>query len=155
MPASSDEPLPAILPLAGLARRLMSALYEALLLTAVILAGAFPFVLASQSLDPALARPLLQLYLLLLAAAYFIWQWLRGGQTLPMKTWRIRVVTREGAPLTLSHGIRRFLCALAGGALFGAGFLWAFVDPERQFLHDRLAGTRLVKDEGGMIKAEA
>jgi hypothetical protein len=27
-----------------------------------------------------------------------------------------------------------------------ANHLWGFVDPERHFLHDRLAGTRIVRD---------
>ena len=33
-------------------------------------------------------------------------------------------------------------------------FLWALVDRERQFLHDRLAGTRIINDEGGGKTAE-
>ena len=74
-----------------------------------------------------------------------IWQWRRGGQTLAMKAWRIRIVTREGAPLALRHALNRFLFALAGCLLAGAGFLWALVDREGLFLHDRLAGTKIVQ----------
>lgn len=143
----SDSGPRAPLPLASLTRRLMSALYEVLLLIAVMLVGALPVVMATRSMDPALARALLQGWLLLLAACYFIWQWLRGGQTLPMKTWRIRLVTREGGPLAPAHCLGRFLFALAGIALFGVGYVWALVDREGQFLHDRLAGTRLVRTE--------
>jgi uncharacterized RDD family membrane protein YckC len=138
----------------GLARRALSMVYEALLLVAVLIAGALPFLLLTREADPSLARLLLQLYLLALCGAYFIWQWLRGGQTLPMKTWRIRLVTRDGAPLTLRRAVCRYLLALAGLALLGAGFLWAFIDRDRQFLHDRLAGTRIVNDEDGRMKAE-
>lgn len=138
----------------GLARRALSLVYETLLLVAVLFAGALPFLLLAQEADAALARLLLQLYLLALCGVYFIWQWLHGGQTLPMKTWRIRLVTRDGAPLTLRRAVCRYLLALAGLALLGTGFLWAFIDRDRQFLHDRLAGTKLVKDEGGRMKAE-
>ena len=60
-----------------------------------------------------------------------------------MKAWRIRIVTREGAPLALRHAFHRFLFALAG-CLAGAGFLWALVDREGLFLHDRLAGPRII-----------
>jgi uncharacterized RDD family membrane protein YckC len=119
-----------------------------MLLAAVLLASALPFLLFAQQLEPAFARPLFQLYLLLACGVYFVWQWTRGGQTLPMKTWRLRLVTREGAPLTLRHGVARFLLAVAGLALFGIGYAWALADRDRQFLHDRLAGTRIVKDEG-------
>ena len=51
---------------------------------------------------------------LALAGAYFIWQWPRGGRTLPMKTWRLKRVTREGGALTLRHALARFVFALGG-----------------------------------------
>ena len=74
---------------APLHRRLLSLIYEALLLAALLMAGALPFVLLAQHADRAAARPLFQLYLLALTGVYFIWQWLHGGQTLPMNTWRM------------------------------------------------------------------
>lgn len=132
-------------PAAGLARRALGLAYEALLLAAVLLVGSLPFVMLMHGADRVLARALLQLYLAALAAAYFIVQWRRGGQTLPMKTWRMRLVTREGGPLTREHALRRFLFALPGTLLLGAGFLWALVDRERLFLHDRLAGTKIIR----------
>jgi len=135
-------------PSASLARRALALLYEALLLSAVFLVAALPYVLMTHTVDAIVARPLFQLYLVAVAAAYFVWQWRRGGQTLPMKTWRMRIVTRAGAPLGLRHALTRFLFALAGCALAGAGFLWALVDSDGLFLHDRLAGTRIIKDEG-------
>jgi uncharacterized RDD family membrane protein YckC len=127
---------------------MLSLAYELLLLAAVWFAATLPFLAASQDLEPGISRPLLQVYLLLLTGAYFVWQWTHGGQTLPMKTWRIKLVTCGDAPLTARHGIVRFVFALAGLALFGAGFAWGLIDRERQFLHDRLAGTRIVKAEG-------
>ena len=126
----------------------MSLLYESLLLAALFMIGALPFVLLAQDAERIAVRPLFQLYLLGLAGLYFGWQWMRGGQTLPMKTWRLKLVTREGGPLTFAHASRRMLFATAGTLALGAGFFWAFVDPDRQFLHDRLAGTKIVKDEG-------
>jgi uncharacterized RDD family membrane protein YckC len=89
-------------------------------------------------------RHLLQAYVLAVAGAYFVWFWTRGGQTVAMKTWRIRLVSAEGGPVGRARAIRRYLFALAGGAALGAGFLWALVDRDRQFLHDRLARTLLV-----------
>jgi uncharacterized RDD family membrane protein YckC len=59
----------------------------------------------------------------------------------------MRIVTREGAPLDWARAARRYLFALCGTLLLGAGFLWAFVDRERLFLHDRLAGTRIVNSD--------
>lgn len=134
---------------ASLKRRLLSLVYEALLLAIVVMVGSLPFVAAAGALDldRAVTRPLFQIYLLSLTAAYFIWQWRRGGQTLAMKTWRIRLVARDGAPLTRGQCVRRFVFAAVGLLLAGIGFAWALVDRDRQFLHDRLAGTRIVSSE--------
>lgn len=138
---------PAAGEMAGLARRVLSLVYEALLVAALMLVGTLPFVILADGLDPVVKRPLYQLYLVFLAGAYFVWQWTRGGQTLAMKTWRLKLVTREGAPLALCHGVYRFLFALGGLVLCGAGFAWALFDRDRQFLHDRLAGTKIVRIE--------
>lgn len=129
---------------AGLGRRLLSLLYETLLLAALMLAAMVPVALLTGGWDVTLKRGFTQFYLLALAGLYFIWQWTRGGQTLAMKTWRIRLVTREGAALSTGRALRRYLCALLGVALGGVGFVWALFDRERQFLHDRLAGTRII-----------
>jgi len=135
-------------PPAGLARRLFSLAYEVMLLGAVLALAALPFVALTGGMEPIVSRPLFQLYLLLIAGLYFVPQWGRGGQTLPMKTWRLRLVRRNGGAPTPGQATRRYCFALAGTLAFGAGFLWALFDRDRQFLHDRLVGTRIVKDEG-------
>ena len=133
---------------AGLLRRLLSLAYEALLLGAVLASGAVPYVVLTRGVDHFIARPLLQLYLLLLAGAYFVWQWHRGGRTLPMKTWHLRIVSCDGGNPSLRQSLLRYCLALAGVLVLGAGFAWAIIDREHQFLHDRLVGTRIVNDEG-------
>jgi uncharacterized RDD family membrane protein YckC len=138
---------PAAGEIAGLTRRLLSLAYETLLVAAVALAGMVPFVLLTDSLEPGLKRALNQVCLILLGGTYFVWQWTTGGQTLAMKTWRLKLVTRDGAPLTVGQAVRRFAFALAGTALGGSGFAWALFDRDRQFLHDRLAGTRIVMSD--------
>ncbi len=135
-------------PPASLARRLLSLSYEVPVFCAVLALAALPFIALTRGIEPVLSRPLFQLYLLLIAGLYFVAQWSRGGQTLPMKTWRLRLVRRNGGAPTPRQATRRYCLALAGTLAFGAGFLWALVDRDRQFLHDRLAGTRIVRDEG-------
>lgn len=81
-----------------------------------------------------------QAYLYLICAAYFVGFWRRGGQTLAMRTWRIKLVSATGMKLGLSQMLLRFALAPFGLLLFW----WAWLDKERCFLHDRLAGTRLV-----------
>jgi uncharacterized RDD family membrane protein YckC len=152
----------------GILRRLASMLYESLLLFAVGFAGAWLFFFASGGREVAgWMRYALQAYLAALYAAYFLWCWLRGGQTLAMKTWRIRLVAPGRSRVTPGQALLRLVCAgvlagaflaalgaafkyrdpwlaVAGLALAGVGLGWALVDRDRQFLHDRLAGTRLV-----------
>jgi uncharacterized RDD family membrane protein YckC len=132
---------------ASLQRRALALIYETLLLVALLLIGSLPFVIFARDAGWTDARPLFQVYLVALTGAYYVWQWRRGGQTLALKTWRLRIVTRNGAPLTWAHAFRRFVIALPGTLLIGAGFLWALVDREGLFLHDRLAGTKIVNSD--------
>lgn len=128
-------------------RRFASILYEALLLAAVLFIAGFIFTAVFHSPLPPILRFAFQLYLLLVIATYFIWYWLHGGQTLPMKTWRLRVVRTDGQPLSLKQACLRFLLALIGvGLCFG--ILWALFDRECLFWHDRMAGTKVVMSEG-------
>lgn len=113
--------------------------YEALVLFAVAFFAAWLFFFASGGQEASGGlRLLLQLFIALSWAAYLLWSWLRGGQTLAMKAWRIRLVG-----VTPRNALVRLVLA----ALFvpsGIALVWALFDHERQFLHDRLAGTRLV-----------
>jgi uncharacterized RDD family membrane protein YckC len=114
--------------------------YESLLLFAVAFFAGWVFYFASGGRD-ATRGPLrheLQVFILVVFAAYFLWCWLRGGQTLAMRAWKIRLVD-----VTPARALLRFLYAVALVPT-GLSLLWVFVDKEKQFLHDRLAGTRLI-----------
>ena len=87
---------------------------------------------------------------LAICGAYFVWFWRNGGQTLPMKTWHIKVVTHSGAKLSWTVAIKRYLYAVAGSFALGITYFWAIFDRDRQFLHDRVAGTRIVRDRDQM-----
>jgi len=141
---TAASPLPTGCGNASLKRRLLSLIYESLVLAAILLAGTLPAVMLTRTWDHASARIALQLWLLALCGLYYVRQWISAGQTLPMKTWRLRVVTRDGAPLTAARATLRYGFALISAFTLGLGFLWAFLDRDRQFLHDRLAGTRIV-----------
>jgi uncharacterized RDD family membrane protein YckC len=113
-------------------------LYEGFLVFAVSFFAAWVFFFASGGRDATRGwlRTELQVFVLVVLAAYFLWCWLRGGQTLAMRAWRIRLVD-----VTPRKAVLRFLVALA---VLPLSILWALVDRDRQFLHDRLAGTRLI-----------
>ena len=122
----------------------MSLVYEGLLLSAVLFVASYLFLSLARDAQSGLPRALFQFYLLSVCGAYFVFCWTRTGQTLPMKTWRMRVVKLEGGALSIGRAFWRYLLAIAG-MLSGLSLLWAPFDRERQFLHDRLAGTRIVR----------
>lgn len=134
---SLSSPVPGVWP------RLMSMAYDGMLLVGVLFVAGFLFVTLMRYTGQPQLRPFFQAYLVGVIAAYFLWFWLHGGQTLAMKTWHIRLESADGKALTLNQAMRRF--ALAWLCFLGVGILWALIDKDRQFLHDRLAGTRLVE----------
>lgn len=138
---------------ASVRRRLLSLTYEALILAALLLVGALPAVILLRTWDHAVFRPVLQIWLLVLCGLYFVWQWVGAGQTLPMKTWQLRLEESNGSPVTATRAMLRYVLALAGIFMLGLGFLWALIDRDRQFLHDRLAGTRIVTVEDNVTSA--
>jgi uncharacterized RDD family membrane protein YckC len=115
-------------------------LYESLLLFAVAFFAGWLFFFASGGRDATAGwlRYALQAFIVVVFAAYFLRCWLRGGQTLAMKAWRIRLVD-----VTPGKALLRFVYAVILVPT-GLSVLWIFFDKDRQFLHDRLAGTRLV-----------
>lgn len=143
--------------------------YEAMLLFGVVAVTGTLFSVLFQQRHALYLRHALQAWLLLVVTAYFIWFWTHGGQTLAMKTWRIQLVSADGKAVNIKRALGRYLLAwlwlLPGLALawaIGAKnwalvlipsanmLLWclaAYFDPQHQFLHDRIAGTRIISVE--------
>ena len=83
-------------------------------------------------------------YCVAVVAIFHRWFWTHGGQTLGMKSWRIRVVRDDGSALRAADALRRWLTALLSWMPGGLGFLWSLVDRDGRAWHDRLSATRLV-----------
>jgi uncharacterized RDD family membrane protein YckC len=82
-----------------------------------------------------------------IAGVYAVESWRRGGQTLGMRPWRLRVVMSDGAPPDRSALWRRYGWATLSLAAGGLGFLWSLVDGEKRGWHDIASGTQLVRVE--------
>jgi len=132
------------LPAASLRVRLLSLFYEAVLLFAVVFVTSYLFLALARDAQSGLPRFVFQVYLLAVCGAYFMFCWVRSGQTLPMKTWRLRLVGPADKPVSIVAAFKRYLIAVPA-MLSGIGILWALFDRDRQFLQDRLAGTRIVR----------
>ena len=130
---------------APLLARIAAMIYESLLVIAVVFVASFIIIPIVGEMHMPWQRYLFQVYILSILFGYFSAFWLRSGQTLAMKTWRIRLVNRAGGPLSFKQAALRFVLALLGLLLVGVGFWWALIDRDRQFLHDRIVGTRLIR----------
>lgn len=142
MPAAVAAPL-AQLP--SVRRRIASMTYESLLLLGVLsVTFMLPHLALGMEFGVVLPGWALISHVFVVLGAYFIWYWHHGGQTLAMQTWKVRLTTPNGAQPSLARLALRYLLAWPSLIYLGAGVFWALFDRDRQFLHDRLAGTRLV-----------
>lgn len=142
-------------------------LYEGVLLFGVVMAAGWLYAGVTQQRHALQGKLGLQAFLFVVLAVYFVWFWTHGGQTVAMKTWRVRLVTADGRPLTWWRGLARYLLAwlwflpsllavhlsgLSGGLIISTVLIAGMaayaattrLHPDRQFLHDVLCGTRLV-----------
>jgi uncharacterized RDD family membrane protein YckC len=151
----------------ALGRRLACLVYEGVLLFGVVIIAGLLYGMLTQQRHALVGMHGLQLFVFVVLGLYFGWFWTHGGQTVAMKTWRIRLLDRHGQPVTAQRALLRFLLswlwflpalgyahlarldsgasiatALIAGMLLYAALV--VLDRERQFLHDRLSGTRLV-----------
>lgn len=128
----------------GLGRHLACLLYESLVVVAILLIGFLIPQIVLHGFGLTISPRLLWLHVFVLLMAYFVWCWLNGGQTLPMKTWKLRLISADGTTLRPLQAVLRYCAAWPGILLAGIGLLWALADKEHRFLHDRIAGTRIV-----------
>jgi len=152
---------------AGLGRRVAALVYEGVLLFGVVMVAGWLYSSLTQQRHALQGKVGLQAFLFVVLAIYFVWFWTHGGQTVAMKTWRLRVETVDGRPLTQWRALARYVLAwlwflpsllavhlaglsggwpititlLAGMAAYAAT---CRMHPDRQFLHDALCRTRLV-----------
>lgn len=119
--------------------------YESLLLLGVLsVTFMLPHLALGMGYGLALPGWVLLSHVFIVLGAYFVWYWHHGGQTLAMQTWKIHLSTPNGAEPSLARLVLRYVLAWPSLVYLGAGLLWALFDRDRQFLHDRLAGTCLV-----------
>ena len=119
-------------------------IYDALVVIALSFACALLFVWLAGDATQGIRHYLLQLFLWMSIGVYFVWCWHKSGQTLAMQTWKLKLVTQNSGLLSLKLAIARYVLASMGLMLFGLGFLWAIVDRDRLFLHDRLLKTQII-----------
>lgn len=170
----ADRPAPAEIPVAaGWLKRWSALVYEGLLLFALLLVAGFaalPLIGPAHSgtayspgqlyVLPAASSAFLFFLYVVVAGVYCVGFWSNGRRTLAMKTWGLALATGDGRELDIRRATIRYFAAWIGPAAGLVGFMllgtwglaagllnyyWGWLDPDRQFLHDRIAGTRIIR----------
>lgn len=132
------------LPPARLTRRLIAGVYDWLLVIAIMMVISVPLVaLRNDAVAP--GDNLYRVVLFVVAAAFFAGFWSRGGQTLGMRAWRLRLINTDGSDVTLRTALLRYAYAWVSLLPAGLGFWWALIARDTRTWHDRWSGTRLVE----------
>ncbi|OED35347.1 hypothetical protein AB833_30770 [Chromatiales bacterium (ex Bugula neritina AB1)] len=127
---------------ASLPRRLAAMFYDSLLLIAVLFTVSAIAVALNGGL--AVTHPVYYLILLLVSFVFFGWFWTRDGQTLGMRTWRIKLTHETGTIIDWKQALIRFAAAAISLLPAGIGLLWLLIDADKKALHDRLSSTRII-----------
>ncbi len=130
---------------ASLWRRLGAIVYDSLLILALLFLATIPFI-AIRDGEPVEASGNLpyQLTLATVVFVFFVGFWSRGGRTLGMQSWGLRVETDSGQIPTVMQASLRFFVAILSWLPLGLGYLWQLWDKDQLTWHDRLSSTRLV-----------
>jgi uncharacterized RDD family membrane protein YckC len=119
-------------------------LYELLTVIAIVFVSAGLFVWIAGDATQGAKRLLLQIFLWLIVGAYFVWCWQKSGRTLAMQAWKFKLVGDDSQLLSLKIAALRYMLATLSMVLCGLGFVWAIVDRQHLFLHDRILKSRIV-----------
>lgn len=76
---------------------------------------------------------------------YAVLSWHRGGQTLGMRPWRLKVLRHDGRRAGFGALALRYAVATVALAAGGLGLLWCLFERERRGWHDLASGTVMVR----------
>jgi len=132
----------------SLLRRLAAMFYDAFLVLALVAAvnavALGVVVLITGGEQRVLDAYLVQALTVLSIVGFFCVFWLRGGQTLGMQAWRIKLVDFQGGPPSAGRVLLRCLGAFLSAACLGLGYLWCMIDRKHRYWHDYISGTELI-----------
>ncbi|MEC8326390.1 MAG: RDD family protein [Pseudomonadota bacterium] len=155
----------------GFMRRLASWVYDALatiaiiMLAQIIFLGALELLLSlgliSKSEDADISHFVTtqpwnfinQFYLVCVACFFYVYFWTKGGQTIGMRAWRLKVRNLDGTPISKPQALIRAITAL-----LGIGNLIVLIDfKNKRSLQDYLAKTEVItlsKEENKKVYRE-
>jgi len=119
--------------------------YDAVVIVALLMLATMLAMLAGLGEKTAMKDPAYTAYLVLVWFFYLAWCWCRGGMTVGMRAWRVRIADEQGQKPGWGKAAVRFLASLLSAAPVGLGFFWSLIDPGKRTWHDILSSTRLTR----------
>lgn len=131
---------------AGVLVRLAALLYDTLLVLGIwfVIGGVAVVLNGGEGLSP--NNPFFPAILFVVTFWFNTHFWRRGGQTLGMRSWRLRLLNQHNQPLSLTQCLLRYLGAIASLLSCGLGYLWLLVDKEGLTWQDKLSDTRVIRE---------
>lgn len=142
---------PEPLPYAPIWRRLLAIVYDALILLAVSMAyGAIVMVVHIFAMGTVLEEnqrvftsPLIPMGWIITLIGFYVLFWIKAGQTVGMRAWRLTIIGENNALPTLKHAVIRGVVSPVL-VISGIAYLWKWVDSNGLCLHDKLSKTKVL-----------
>ena len=125
-------------------KRLAAIFYDSLCLFSLFFLATLILIFFTKGESIASNNIAYDLFLALITYLYFVWQWTHGGQTLGMRSWKIRLYQDDERPVSWLRASSRFALASLSFITLGMGFIWALFDTNRLTFHDRYSRTLLL-----------
>ena len=100
----------------GFIKNIIICVYDLMLLFSVLFFMSMPWVIVTSG-EAVTGNIFYQLYLLIIILTYYLWFWIRHGQTLGMKSWKTYVLNTDYTKINIRQGLLRIILALVGGHL--------------------------------------
>ncbi len=123
-------------------RRLAAMLYDLFPILSILIAVTVVAMLFTPGREIPAGSWWHQLSLCLGVYAYFVISWIRFGQTIGMRAWRLKLVSESG--LTWPRLSIRFLLSLLSWLPVGLGYLRTVFAEDQQSWHDRMMQCRMI-----------
>lgn len=127
----------------GLLRRFGAMFYDSILLIAVLFFASLPIVVPLSITTEHYLYPFFIGYIYFVGFLFFGWFWTHGGQTLGLKTWRVKLISDIGNTISWKQALLRYIASLLCWLSLGVGFIWSYTNRDRLAWNDLWSNTRL------------
>ena len=126
--------------------RLAAFIYDGLLVLGIWFVLGIIFVAANGGEHVAQHNPFLPSAMFIVLFWFNVHFWRRGGQTLGMRAWRLRLINDNKGPMTLMQCLVRFLVSIGSTLILFMGYFWVWFDKDGLSWHDRYSNTRIIRE---------